>query len=71
MGTFYRSPKPGTPPFVEIGAEVENGSDLCLVEVMKLFTTLRAEAAGRVHAVLVADGSLVAADQPLFVLVPK
>jgi acetyl-CoA carboxylase biotin carboxyl carrier protein len=70
LGTFYRSPKPGSKPYVETGDAVTAESDLCLVEVMKLFTAVRAGIAGRVHAVLAKDGQLVEGNQPLFVLVP-
>ena len=70
LGTFYRSPKPGTKPYVEIGDAVIAEADLCLVEVMKLFTAVRAGTAGRVHAILAKDGQLVEGGQPLFVLVP-
>ena len=45
------------------------GDELCLIEVMKLFTALCAEEAGTIHAVLVEDGAMVDAGQPLFVLV--
>jgi acetyl-CoA carboxylase biotin carboxyl carrier protein len=71
LGTFYRAPKPGAPSFVEVGTPVVAGTDLCLVEVMKLFTTLRAEAPGKVHAILARDGELVETAQALFVLVPS
>jgi acetyl-CoA carboxylase biotin carboxyl carrier protein len=70
LGTFYRSPKPGTPPYVEVGAAVSAESELCLVEVMKLFTAVRAGIAGKVVQVLAEDGELVATDQPLFALMP-
>jgi acetyl-CoA carboxylase biotin carboxyl carrier protein len=70
MGTFYRAPKPGAPPYVEIGSAVTAETELCLVEVMKLFTAVRAPAAGTVHAVLAEDGQMVQADQPIFVLLP-
>lgn len=70
LGTFYRSPKPGAPAFVEIGQMVAEDTELCLVEVMKLFTAVRAGTAGSVHRVLASDGEMVAADQPLFVIVP-
>lgn len=69
LGTFYRAPKPGSAPYVEVGDKVTAESELCLVEVMKLFTTVRAEGHGRVHAILASDGALVEADQPLFVIV--
>ncbi|VVT10521.1 acetyl-CoA carboxylase biotin carboxyl carrier protein [Erythrobacter sp. EC-HK427] len=66
LGTFYRSPKPGTPPFVEVGQQIAAGAEMCLIEVMKLFTTVKCEVAGTVEAVLVEDGSMVEAGQPLF-----
>ncbi|ALJ11662.1 acetyl-CoA carboxylase biotin carboxyl carrier protein [Sphingopyxis macrogoltabida] len=69
LGTFYRAPKPGSPAYVEVGSAVTAESELCLVEVMKLFTTVRAGSDGIVHAILSADGALVEADQPLFVIV--
>lgn len=70
LGTFYRSPKPGAPAYVEVGQQVAQDSDMCLVEVMKLFTAVRASCSGTVHAVLANDGDMVAADQPLFVVIP-
>lgn len=69
LGTFYRAPKPGAPSYVEVGSAVTAESELCLVEVMKLFTTVRADSGGVVHAILAKDGALVEADQPLFVIV--
>ncbi len=69
LGTFYRAPKPGAPSYVEVGSIVTAESELCLVEVMKLFTTVRADSGGTVHAILASDGALVEADQPLFVIV--
>lgn len=68
LGTFYRSPKPGAPAYVEVGSLVQADSELCLVEVMKLFTAVRAGVAGTITQVLAADGDLVSADQPLFVI---
>jgi acetyl-CoA carboxylase biotin carboxyl carrier protein len=71
LGTFYRAPKPGEPNFVEIGDAIEVGRDLCLVEVMKLFTAVRAETAGTVREVYVVDGQMVEEGQLLFALDPK
>ena len=71
LGTFYRSPKPGSAPYVEIGGLVMPDSEVCLVEVMKLFTAVRAGVEGRIVEVLAGDGELVAADQPLFVIAPE
>lgn len=70
LGTFYRAPKPGADPYVEIGSTVSAASELCLVEVMKLFTAVRADVAGTVVQVLANDGELVAGDQPLFAVMP-
>ena len=70
LGTFYRSPKPGSPPYVEVGSVVAAESELCLVEVMKLFTAVRAGVAGKVVQVMASDGELVVADQPLFAVMP-
>ena len=70
LGTFYRAPKPGAAPYVELGATVAADSELCLVEVMKLFTAVRAGAAGKVANILATDGELVQGGQPLFVIVP-
>lgn len=69
LGTFYRSPKPGSPVYVDVGSEVAPETEMCLVEVMKLFTAVRAGVKGRVHQILATDGQMVQADQPLFVVV--
>lgn len=69
LGTFYRAPKPGAANYVEVGSNIRAGDELCLIEVMKLFTALRAETGGTVHSVLVEDGAMVEAGQPLFALV--
>lgn len=65
LGTFYRSPKPGSPAFVEVGQKVAVGTELCLIEVMKLFTSVRAEVAGTVRHIAAADAELVEGGQPL------
>lgn len=69
-GTFYRSPHPGAPPFCEPGQTVAATDTLCLVEVMKLFTSVRAETAGIVRRALADDGDLVQAGQVLFEIEP-
>ncbi|WP_066557544.1 acetyl-CoA carboxylase biotin carboxyl carrier protein [Croceicoccus bisphenolivorans] len=70
LGTFYRAPKPGAPHYVEIGQPVSDETEMCLVEVMKLFTAVRAGCSGTVAAILAEDGAMVAADQPLFAVMP-
>jgi len=66
LGTFYRSPKPGAAPYVEIGQTVTADTEICLIEVMKLFTSLKAGANGVIRQICVADGDMVEAGQPLF-----
>ena len=66
LGTFYRSPKPGAPPFVAIGQAVSTNTEICLLEVMKLFTTVTAGVAGVVRKVCVTDSTMVEFDQVLF-----
>ena len=69
IGTFYRSPKPGSAPYVEVGDTIAEGEELCLIEVMKLFTALKSDKRGRIHSILVEDGAMVSGGQPLFVVV--
>lgn len=64
-GTFYRSPGPEEDPFVEVGDTVAAGDTVALVEVMKLFTELRSESAGKVARIDVTDGQLVEFGEPL------
>jgi biotin carboxyl carrier protein len=70
VGTFHRRPSPQGAVFVEIGQTVQKGQPLCLIEVMKLFTTIEAEAAGTIEAIVPDDGALVEFDQLLFRLKP-
>jgi acetyl-CoA carboxylase biotin carboxyl carrier protein len=71
FGTFYRAAAPGGPPFVEVGQKVEPGTTVCIIEVMKLLTSIPAGARGVVARVLVADAALVETGQPLFLLRPE
>lgn len=68
LGTFYRSPKPGSAPFVEIGQKVKVETEVCLLEVMKLFTSVKAGANGTIRKVCVEDGVLVEGGQVLFLI---
>lgn len=70
LGTFYRAPKPGEAPFVAVGSRVVAGDPLCLVEVMKLFTTVNAPIGGTVVAIHAEDGDLVEFGQPLLSIDP-
>lgn len=70
MGTFYRAPAPGAPPFVTIGQRVEAETTVCIIEVMKLMSSIPAGARGVVTHILVDDGQPVDAHAPLIVLDP-
>lgn len=70
VGTFYRAPSPSEPPYVEAGDDVRRGAPLCLIEVMKLFTTIEATVGGRVVEIVAEDATLVEYGQPLFVIEP-
>ena len=70
LGTFYRAPKPGAPPCVAVGQRVEAATEVCLIEVMKLFTSVRAGIVGTVREILAEDAELVEFDQALFLIEP-
>ena len=70
VGTFYRAPAPDSPPFVEVGSIVRKGQPLCLIEVMKLFTTIAAEHDGRIVAIGAENAELVEYGRTLFVIEP-
>lgn len=69
VGTFYRSPSPSTPVFVEVGQTVKAGDIVCIVEAMKMMNQIEADKAGTIAAVLVENGQPVEFDQPLFSIV--
>jgi acetyl-CoA carboxylase biotin carboxyl carrier protein len=70
LGTFYRAPKPGAAAYVSVGQKVAPDTEVCLIEVMKLFTSVLAGVAGTVRKILVEDAELVEYDQPLFLIEP-
>jgi acetyl-CoA carboxylase biotin carboxyl carrier protein len=70
LGTFYRAPKPGAPSFVEIGQSVEPDTEICLIEVMKLFTTLKSGVKGIVRQICVEDAAMVEFGDTLFYIEP-
>lgn len=68
VGVFYRRPSPDEAPYVEVGTTIGVGDPIGVMEVMKMFTTVRAEVAGTVESIEVADGTLVEYDQVLMVV---
>jgi biotin carboxyl carrier protein len=71
LGTFYRSPTPGAPPYVEVGQHVEADDEICLIEVMKLYTPVKAGVTGTVAEICVADGDMVEYGQVLAIIEPN
>lgn len=68
VGTFYRSPSPTSPAFVEVGQQVKADDVVCIVEAMKMMNQIQAGKAGVVEAILVGDGEPVEYDQPLIMI---
>ena len=68
VGTFYRSPSPGAPAFIEQGAVVKAGDTLCIIEAMKLLNEIEADVSGTVKKILVDNGQPVEYGQPLFII---
>jgi acetyl-CoA carboxylase biotin carboxyl carrier protein len=71
IGTFYRSPSPDKPSFIEVGDEINPGKVVCIIEAMKLFNEIESEIKGRIVKVLADDASPVEYDQPLFLVEPN
>ncbi|WP_284264241.1 acetyl-CoA carboxylase biotin carboxyl carrier protein [Bradyrhizobium iriomotense] len=69
-GVFYRAAAPDEPPLVEIGARIEAGQKICIIEAMKTFIDISAEAPGVVLAILAENGDEIAAGQALFRIGP-
>jgi len=65
VGIFYRAPRPGAPPYIEVGSQVEKDTTVGIIEVMKLMNAVRAEVSGTVVEVLVEDGAVVEYGQVL------
>jgi len=70
LGTFYRGPKPGAPPFVEVGQRIAENDSLCIIEVMKLFNTVKANLRGEIVKICAENGKMVEYQQTLFLVKP-
>lgn len=70
VGTFYRTPAPDQPAFVEVGGGVKKGQVLCIVEAMKLMNEIESEVSGKVAEILVQNAQPVEFGQPLFRIEP-
>jgi acetyl-CoA carboxylase biotin carboxyl carrier protein len=69
VGTFYRSPSPTSPAFVEVGQAVKAGDIICIVEAMKMMNQIEADKTGTIGAILAENGEPVEFDQPLFSII--
>ena len=70
VGTFYRSSKPDTPPFISEGDVIMEGQIICIIEAMKIFNEIEADTSGKVIKILIKDATPVEYDQDLFVIAP-
>ncbi len=68
VGTFYRAPSPGAPPFVEVGDIVSPGQVLCIIEALKVMNEIESDVRGRIEKILVENGETVEYGQPLFLI---
>lgn len=70
LGTFYVAPEPGAPPFVSVGQQINEDTTCGLIEVMKVFNSVRAGVKGTVVEVVAANGGFVEFGQPLIIVKP-
>jgi acetyl-CoA carboxylase biotin carboxyl carrier protein len=70
VGTFYSSPSPDAKPFVSVGSRVDEESDVCIIEAMKVFNNIKAECRGTIARILVNNGETVEFGQVLFLVKP-
>ena len=68
VGTFYGSPDPDSPPFVQVGSRVQADTVVCIVEAMKVFNEIKAEVAGTIDRILVKNETPIEYGQPLFLV---
>lgn len=68
VGTFYRSSSPGAPAFVEVGAKVNEGDTICIIEAMKILNEIEADKSGTITQILGENGQAVEYGQPLFTI---
>jgi acetyl-CoA carboxylase biotin carboxyl carrier protein len=70
LGTFYVAPEPGAPPFVKVGQQITEDTTVGLIEVMKVFNSVRAAVKGTIVELVVQNGQFVEFGQPLFIVKP-
>jgi acetyl-CoA carboxylase biotin carboxyl carrier protein len=70
VGTFYTAASPEAKPFVQVGTVVDEDTDVCIIEAMKVFNNIKAETRGTIAKILVTNGQTVEFGQPLFLVKP-
>ncbi len=70
VGTFYRSPSPDAPPFVDVGQKVKKGQTICIIEAMKLMNEIECDVDGTVAEIMVPNATAVEFGEALFRIVP-
>lgn len=70
LGTFYIAPEPGAPPFVKVGQQITEDTTVGLIEVMKVFNSVRAGVTGTIVEAVAQNGQFVEFGQPLFIVKP-
>lgn len=71
VGTVYLGPDPESPPYVNVGREVDPTTPICIIEAMKVFNEIRAEVSGTVERILVQNEQAVEFGQPLMMVRPR
>ena len=69
VGTYYSSPSPSSPAFIEVGKSVKKGDVICIIEAMKMMNQIEADKSGTIEAILIENGQPVEFDQPLVTIV--
>ncbi|MCO5251351.1 MAG: acetyl-CoA carboxylase biotin carboxyl carrier protein [Candidatus Kapabacteria bacterium] len=70
VGTFYRSPSPESPAFVEVGTKIRPGDTLCIIEAMKLMNEIESDVSGTVVKILIENSKPIEFNQPIFLIQP-
>src|SRR5207248_4988293 len=71
VGTFYSSPSPEAKPFVTVGSTVDEETDVCIIEAMKVFNNIKAECHGTITKIMIENGATVEFGQVLFLVKPN
>ena len=71
VGTFYTSPKPSDPPFINVGDKVSKGQVVCIIEAMKIFNDIESDISGTVHEICIENGNPVEFDQLIIKILPE